>query len=148
MSEENKYTVEDVERAIEAISKKREEVAEKKRIHSVADEELTQMENEAMRMLQSVGKKSYKGEQGTITRVVKWRVNLPKTPEARDAFFAYLKEKGLFENLITVNSQQLNSFYMQEWDQVKENDPMEALNFRIPGIEEPKEHETISFRKG
>ena len=75
-------------------------------------------------------------------------MNLPATPEDKENFFSYLKEKGLFESLITVNSNTLNSFYMREWETVKEHgDPEEAMNFKIPGIQEPKLHEVISFRK-
>lgn len=143
----SEISVQSVEFLIKDIAEKRKDVEALKKTYSDANAELEELERKAIGMLKALGKSSFKGELGTITRVEKWRVNLPATDQDRENFFAYLRERGLFEKMITVNSNSLNSFYMQEWEQVKESDPMEALNFRIPGISEPKAHETLSFRK-
>lgn len=141
-------TVANVEELAKKIQDKRAEKEAKAAELAECNKELVELEQLAVRTLRELGKTSYKSEYGTITRTEKWRVNLPSTPEAREEFFAYLKEKGIFEKMITVNSNSLNAFYMQEWDASKDpNDPMASLDFRIPGIEEPKLYETMSFRK-
>lgn len=145
--EEKQYTVQDMEALAERVRKKREDVAAKKKIYSEECAALDALEREVLAALKSIGKTSYKSEKGTLIKVQKWRVSLPKTPEAWDAFFEHLKSRGEFDNLVTVNSNELNSYYMEEWDNAKKSpDPMDALNFSIPGIDEPKVHETISFR--
>lgn len=141
-------TIDDLEALGKEIEKKREEVKAKKKIYSEANEELELLEQRVLGVLKEAGKKSYTTEVGRITRVEQFRVSLPKGPEEWEKFFAYAKEKGVYEELITVNSNTLNSFYMQEWDNVKKNGlPEDALSFSIPGIEEPKVRETISFTK-
>lgn len=141
-------TVKGLEELAQKIKEKRAEKEEKAKILSAVNEELDQLEQLAVRTLKELGKSSYGAEAGTITKVVKWRVNLPNTEEAKTAFFSYLKERGLFEKLATVNSNTLNSFFMEEWEAAKDpNDPMAALDFRLPGISEPSSYETLSFRK-
>jgi len=141
-------TVEQVEELALKIKTKRTEKEEKAAILSACNKELDDLEQEAVRILKEMGKTSYKSEHGTLTKTVKWSVTLPKTEADRAEFFAYLKEKGLFEGMVSVPSPTLNSFYMQEWEASKDpSDPMAALDFRIPGISEPKSYEALSFRK-
>ena len=70
-------------------------------------------------------------------------VKTPKTPEAKKAFFDYLKSKGIFEDLVSVNHQTLNAFYKTEREQA-EGDP----NFEIPGLEAPTLQQGIAFKRG
>jgi len=141
-------TVEQVEDLALQIKTKRAEKDAQAEILSKINGEIDDLEQLAVRMLKEIGKTSYKGEHGTLTRTVKWSVTLPKTEEDRAAFFAYLKEKGIFEKLVSVPSPTLNSYYMQEWEASKDpSDPMAALDFKIPGISEPKSYEALSFRK-
>lgn len=141
-------TVEDLEKIGQELKAKREEVKKKKDIYSAAQTELDRLENNATAMLKTAGKKTYISEFGRLTRVEQFRVKLPQSPEDWNKFLEYAKERGVYDELITVNSNELNSFYMQEWDNVKKNgSPEDALSFSIPGIEEPKVRETISFTK-
>lgn len=140
-------TVEQVEELAKKIKDKRAEKEEKAEILSKCNQELDELEQKAVLMLKEIGKSSYKGEHGTLTKVVKWQVKQPETEEDREKFFGWLKEKGIYEQVISVNSQKLLSLYLQEWDAVKQSDPMDALNFRIPGIKEATSYETLSFRK-
>ena len=143
----SEVTVLHLEELAEQISALREEVALEKAALSEKNELLEGLEQNFLNHLKELGKTSYKSNFGTISKVEKWRVNLPNTPEDKQQLHAYLKEKGL-ESMLTVNSNTLNSYYMQEWDLVKESgDPEAAMNFSIPGIKEPKLYETISFRK-
>jgi hypothetical protein len=73
-------------------------------------------------------------------------VGLPKTPEAKEAFYSYLKDKGIFDELISVNSNTLNSFYKREREIAREEG--RALEFKIPGIGEPSTSTTLRMTKG
>lgn len=144
---EKEYTVADLETLAREIRDRRKDVAEKKAVYTDAYHELEEKEATAIRILGELKKSSYKSEFGTIVRVEKKRVSLPETPEDKEAFIAYLKERGEFERMITFNSNTLNSFYKQEEEVAKESgDPMDALNFSIPGIKEPTIREEIQFR--
>ena len=55
----------------------------------------------------------------------------PKTPEDREKFFSYLRDQGVYEDLITVNSQTLNSYVKSEEALATERG---ELDFSIPGI--------------
>lgn len=140
-------TVADIENLARELREKRAQVEELEKPLKVANKELSELEAKIVGALKEIGKDSYKSEYGTITQVKKWRVNLPSGPEEKAKFFEFLKKEGLFEQMTTVNSQTLNSFFMERWEQLKKEDPVGALNFSIPGIGEPKVFETLSFRK-
>lgn len=70
-------------------------------------------------------------------------VRNPKTPEAKKAFYDYLKARGLFEDLATINHQTLNAFYKTEREQA-EGDP----SFNLPGLEAPTLHQSVVLKKG
>lgn len=143
----SEVTVQTLEDLAEQIAVLREEIAVDKASLSEKNELLEETEQNFLNHLKELGKTSYKSNFGTISKVEKWRVNLPDSPEAKEELQAYLIEKGL-KSMLTVNSNTLNSYYMQEWEIVKESgDPEAAMNFSIPGLKEPKLYETISFRK-
>lgn len=82
---------------------------------------------------------------GTVFKTNRFTVTVPKDGADRDAFFAYLEKQGIFRELITVNSQTLNSYYKKEMEAA-----IEAGNadFKVPGIGEPKHQITLGMRKG
>lgn len=144
---ESQVTIADMESLVKSLADKRLEVEELKKPYSAANEELEAIEQKIVHTLKELGKDNYKSEFGTITRVNQWRFNLPKTPEDKAAYFEFLKQKGIFDAMATVNANTHNSFCKEEWEAAKQGDPTEALNFSIPGIEAAKVYETLSFRK-
>jgi hypothetical protein len=89
-------------------------------------------------------KDSYKTQFGQIIKKKNWSVATPKTPEDRAAFFDYLKQKGIFDEMVTVHSKTLNSFVSQELEAAKESGD---IDFKVPGIGEPKIFESIAMKK-
>ena len=81
---------------------------------------------------------------GTYFRKSNFSVKVPKSEVEREAFFGYLKERGIFENMVTVNSMTLNAWFKQEMEAAVEKGD---VDFKIPGIEEPKAFFTLQFRK-
>lgn len=81
---------------------------------------------------------------GTFYIRSQFSVKTPKSPEAREAFFNYLKQKGAFDDMITVNHQTLNAYYNAELDAAQQAG---VENFKIPGLDDPSLYETITMRK-
>lgn len=140
-------TVEEIESLVKQLADKRLEVEDLKRPYSQAQEQLEELEQKAAAALMEMDKESYRSEYGTISRRSEMRYNLPTTPEDRAAFFNFLKERGVFEQLITVNSNTYNSFIKAEREAAIERDPEAALNFSVPGVPEAKTRQVLSFRK-
>lgn len=70
-------------------------------------------------------------------------VKVPKEDKDRDAFFAYLRDRGIFEQSITVHSQTLNALYKATLAEAKEKGDM---SFKFPGIEAPSFYKTLVLR--
>ncbi len=84
-------------------------------------------------------------EIGTISRYSKLSVKIPKTQEERELFFSYLKTNGVFDELITVNSQTLNAWYKEHLEMLaKKGDE----KLEIPGLTEVTSYDVLSWRKG
>lgn len=114
-------------------------------------DKLKALEDEILKRLEllEMDKFPLKGH-GTFFLKSNFSVKVPKVDDDRAAFFAYLKEQGIFDSMITVNSATLNAWYKQEMDAITERaakgedvDP----DFKIPGIEEPKPYNQLQFRK-
>lgn len=140
-------TIQEVESLVKQLADQRELVENLKRPYSEANAKLEEMEMQMIGVLKEMGKSSYKSEYGTVSSRLEYRYNLPQTPEARAEYFKFLRDKGVFEQLITVNSNTHNSFCKAEMESAIERDPESALTFRIPGVDEPKQREILSFRK-
>jgi hypothetical protein len=106
---------------------------------------LRELQEKLMYVLTQHGKKNYDSNFGKVTVVRKLSVKCPKEPESRKAFFDYLKEKGIFEDLVTVHANTLNAFYKTEWENA---DPEQAVSFQMPGIGAPTYYEILQMRKG
>lgn len=87
---------------------------------------------------------SYKSKSGTITKTEQPNYRLPQDDDSRKKFFSYLKEKGLYDQLITVNSRSLQSFVKQEVELAEAED---NFGFLPDGIEETEYRTVYSLRK-
>lgn len=74
----------------------------------------------------------------------KLSVRLPSSDEERTAFFDYLKNKGLFEQMISVNSNTLNSWYRGEAEAALEQGD---IDFSVPGINNVSSYIELGMRK-
>lgn len=96
-------------------------------------------------MLQAAGIDRFEYGGRVIYLRTRTSVQVPKSSEDREAFFDYLKERGVFEQMITVHSNTLNSFYQGEYEQaVAEGN----LSFKIPGIGDHNERFTLEVKNG
>jgi hypothetical protein len=82
---------------------------------------------------------------GTVFKTQRFTVTVPKDGADREAFFGYLESQGIFRELITVNSQTLNSYWKKEFEAaVEQGNP----DWKMPGIADPKHVITLGMRKG
>jgi hypothetical protein len=125
-------TTDELNKQCELISKLRVEEAIISGQRKEVLEKLDEAERRMVEMLAESGITSYKSPFGSAVLAHRTSVKIPRTPDDREKFFAFLKSRGLFETMISVNSNTLNSFYKSELELAKERkDP----DFAIPGIE-------------
>lgn len=132
---------------IEALGKKI--VAARAEVDRVADikKELEQnvldLELKMLEILHETGRTNFPLADGTSVYINRrLSFTIPKTPESKVEFFNYLRSKGVFENLITVNHQTLNSFCKAETEAALARGELPS----IPGIAPPTEYESIGVR--
>lgn len=65
---------------------------------------------------------------------------MPKILEDKQKLFDYLKERGMLEDMQTINSRKFNSWCKKE---VEAKEQMGDVGFVPPGVEEPFEKETL-----
>jgi len=105
---------------------------------------LRDVEHKVLNYLEEYGMKNFSSEYGTVIRSKRYSVRQPQTPENREAFFGYLKEQGVFDELISVNSRTLTSWVRQEIEAKKDEGD---CDFVPPGLDKPEITEQISLRK-
>lgn len=83
-------------------------------------------------LMEALGLQKFHSPSGTFTYVYEETYRVPKSPEQREEFFKFLKEKGVYEQMVSVNSQTLNSFA-----KIEEKNALDEGNFdfKIPGLE-------------
>lgn len=135
--------VSDLEAVCSQIKDARQVEADIKNVLKEHQEKLSSLESKALEMLNELDKDSYRSNSGTIYRSSRVTWLVPKMPEERLAFFGYLREQGVFEQMITVHSQTLNSYCKVEAEKAKERGEV----LEIPGLGTPSIQENIGFRK-
>jgi hypothetical protein len=136
-------TVEELDLFIAEMAVLRSSIEQDKEALSIQEKLYAEMGQRAAKFLEELGRTSYKSQHGTVIRKEAWRYSLPKTEEDREAFFQYLKDKGVFDQLITVNSNTYNSFIRAEVEAA--DDPMAVS---IPGVPAAQLYVRCDFLKG
>ena len=143
MNEESVTTKElnDLSEKIDGLRRQESEASYVKKNITV---ELEDAEAKMLELLEKAGLKNYRSPHGLASISFRTSVRVPADPEAKQKFFDYLKGEGDFDNLITVNSQTLNSYFKEK----------QALaislgkeEFSIPGIDHVNVTPILSFRK-
>jgi hypothetical protein len=143
----DQITMQELDLLGQVIFKQRQACEEQEKILDSYKEKLAKLQAKMISVLEKFGRSNYSiPGQGMLIKSERLTVTLPKTPEDKDAFYKYLKDKNLFEDIVTVNSMTLNAFYKKEFDiAAKEG---RAVGFKIPGISDPKIITTLNMRKG
>lgn len=108
----------------------------------LGEEELA-IETKLTALLDAAEITSYKAKAGTVISSTVQSVSVPKGEE-KQKFFSYLKEVGIYDEVVSVNSQWLNGYYKKEMEAARERDD---VFFEIPGLGVPFTKTRLSFRK-
>lgn len=106
--------------------------------------DLSKRQNVILAMLQKYKKQNTTCAAGMLYQIETTSVKLPQDEDKRK-FFAYLKEKGCFEDMVHVNSRTFNKFYQTERDAALEEG---NVDFVMPGVGEETVSHKIGMRKG
>lgn len=124
-----------------AVKAKLDELEAEAKVYS---KELEAAKGSILSYMKHFEKEKYVHGGATFYTQQRFTVSMPKSDEQRQEFFDYLKEREIFEETITVHSQTLNSFYKSEMEKAVEEG---NVDFKIPGLEEPKLVEILVIRK-
>lgn len=132
MENGNQVTVEELKACVEKTFELRRTYDKLKKESDKAYAEFQALSVKTARMLETLELDKFQSPSGTLSYGYDESWRTPKSPEQKAAFYAYLKDKGLFDEMISVNSRSLNSFAKAE-----EMAALEAgiLDFQIPGLE-------------
>lgn len=136
-------TIAQLEKLITEAYQQKLEVEKHETAKSEANKVFENTKSRILSIFQEFGKTSYSTGRGNVVRVKRFNVTMPKEPKAKTALFNYLKEKDVFESLVTVHASTLNSFFKAEMESAIENG---ATKFEMPGVGEPKYSETLALR--
>lgn len=139
-------TVQELDELCKSIAEKRVKIDEMDAALTEQNKELAAMEAKAVEYLEALGRDNYKSKHGTLSIREALRWNLPAGPDQWKSLFQHFRELGIFDGMITVNSQKLNSWAKKEFEIATEEG--RGMDFAIPGLEQPKMHRSLAFRKG
>lgn len=136
-------TLKEFENLCQELFQLREEKEAIERTLKAKNAEIDKLQSTILLHMKDLEKTSYDSAKGKLVVTTRFTVTTPKG-EAKDEFFSYLKERGVFEDLVSVNSQTLNAWYKQEMEVARETG---NFDFQIPGIGEPTAYEQVMLRK-
>ena len=137
-------TVAELDQACEKLLAKKQELEAASEVVTNLQAEYTGLELKVLAHLEMFGKDRYQAASGMLSVVNKFSYKIPRTTEDREKFFQYLKEKGHYDSLISVNSQTLNAYCKEEMEAAALSG---NIDFSLPGISEPTHYQRIQVRK-
>jgi hypothetical protein len=139
-------TVDEMNQKVQEIRAKEEEYEAARKVSTALGYEVDKLYEQIGQMLLDLGQDSFKTPLGTVSLRKRTSFKTPKDEESRTAFFNKLKEMGVFDSMITVNSNTLNSFLKAEYEQAEANGE-DMVTYKFDGIEPPTISVTASLRK-
>lgn len=125
-------SVQELEREIEQMFALRMKKEQKEAEAKALNEQLQELQAKVMGKLESLELTSYKAKSGTFSFSMREGFRVPKDLENKKKFFEFLKGKGIFDEMITVNAQTLNSWAKAEIEAALERND---FDFQVPGLE-------------
>jgi hypothetical protein len=143
---QDKITLEDFKKTCTELFAQRTKVDEMTALLKVEADKLDDLKSKVLVCLEQHEMEKYHVEGfGLIFTSERFTVPTPKSVEAKKEFGKYLQKKGIFWELMSVNSQTLNSFYKTEMEAaIAKGD----VDFKVPGIGEPSHMRVLNVRKG
>lgn len=136
-------TVQDLDNLVAELRAAREE---KDRISALLTEQnkvVVNLEAKAAAFLKELGRDNFASPHGTVYMRRTWSWTLPKADEDKLAFRAWLRERGIEDQYLTVHSASFNSLCNAEREAAEKNGEFAS----IPGVQDPKMFESVNFRR-
>lgn len=105
----------------------------------VKKEKLTGLKRQIQTNLDYFGKDGWDSSYGKVEIRKKTSVKTPKTEDEKRALFDWLRERGIFWQTVSVNSQTLNALFKAEFE-------ASTNGVVIPGIGEPEIYATVILK--
>lgn len=105
------------------------------------NETISPLTQELIEIMEAMDLTRFEGSLGKVNLLTIDYVSNPQSEEDKEKFYDYLKGEGIFDEMVSVHHQKLNSFYKSKLEEAIEKG--EQLN--IPGLE-PKQRKEL--RKG
>lgn len=137
-------TVKEMNDLAEEIARLRSEEDEASDKKKAITAKLEAAENKMVELLITNNLKNYRAPAGLASLSFRTSVKTPKTPEQKTLFFEYLRKTGRYDDMVSVNSQTLNSFYKEQLELAKERGEDDV---QIPGITEITVNPNLSFKR-
>lgn len=136
-------TLESMNKLAEQIADLRDKEKAAKDVVKGITADLEAKENSMVELLLENGMHNYRAPAGLCYLAFKTSVRQPQGDE-QTKFYDFLKKNGLFETMISVNSQKLNSYYKEQFELAKERG---ESDFAIPGLTEVKINPSLNFKR-
>lgn len=138
-------TIVEFEGICQSLRDQRAVVDQAKEAYELEVRKADDIEAKILECLEQMGRTNYKSKVGTVSITHRTSFKLPGSPEEKEAYFNYLREKDMYDSMISVNSSKHNSFCKAELELAEAEG--RGLDFKIPGVAEPTINKTLSFRK-
>jgi hypothetical protein len=109
----------------------------------VTKEEVDKLEHRILNYMKECGLPFFESTFGRVTVKNYSTVSQPATPEDKALFFDYLKEQGVYDQMISVNSRTLNSWVNRE---IEAREKRGEFGWVPPGLNAPGNFQKIQIK--
>lgn len=140
-------TVKDLDDLVFQMRVQRADIAKKEAELSELNKRLGALEQKAVAYLQALKRTSYKTPDGLIFTQDIWQTKLPATQRDKDALFAWMRERKIYDKYATIHAKSLNTLFVAERAAAIERGE-DPVTFALPGMEPATVFKKLKLRKG
>lgn len=133
-AELSELSIKELDHMVKQYAAYRAEIESRKESLSEVEGKAKQLESQIIEILQNSGKKSWESEYGKFSWVQRASFKQPDSSENRAKFYGYLKELGIFEDMVSVNSNTLTAWASKE---VEAQEETGNIGWLPPGLSSP-----------
>ena len=137
-------TIEELNRLCEKMYELKAEASALSEQSKAKNKEVLLLQQNILEIFEENEMTSHSGSFGKIIKSKRYSVKKPASEEDKAAFFGYLKEQGIFEDMVSVHSSTLQGYVKQE---IEAKEAEGKLGWKPPGINDIGYIDTISMRK-
>lgn len=128
----------------ESLIKARDSKDELNKELKLVQEAIDELEIRILNVMKENALPNFKGEFGTVSIKNTKSITQPDGMEAKLQLFGYLREQGIFEEMVSVNSRTLSSWANKE---IEAKEKEGVFGWVPPGLKPPETYSSLSVRK-